>query len=301
MEQMNILIICRTDWGGVSFELFKAINKNTNHNAIQIVSTPHPYGYDFDSLLSEYTKEEFKSVLELSDFVLVSASDYDFKPYGLEIPNPKGIYHVGTAYRTKPDFFKKHVHPDFDIVFAGKDTILEDKIKSLNATIDTNKYKFKGKNLIEPIKIGHSPSNRNTKNTNIFIKGVELLKQKYEIDFDLIENVNITESIKRKEDLHFLFDQIANYNIPNKGYYGYGIVSIEAACFGDVILGRCNIPDVPILNVQNEKDIFCVIDDIINNDNFDLNSNQTRAWVEREHSYEAVSKKFINDIKEVIK
>ncbi len=74
------------------------------------------------------------------------------------------------------------------------------------------------------IRIGHAPTNRAAKGSNVIIPIVKELEQNYSVKLILIENLSYQEALKRKSECHIFIDQI--------GDLGYGINSLEALAMG---------------------------------------------------------------------
>ena len=75
--------------------------------------------------------------------------------------------------------------------------------------------------------IGHAPTNRRAKGSDIIINAVKELQQEYpHIELDLIEGVPYKEALERKSRCTLFIDQIGNL--------GYGINSIESLGMGIV-------------------------------------------------------------------
>jgi len=70
------------------------------------------------------------------------------------------------------------------------------------------------------VRIGHAPTNRAAKGSDVIIREIGKLQKKYDIQLDLIENVSYEESLRRKAECDLFVDQI--------GELGYGINSLEA-------------------------------------------------------------------------
>jgi glycosyltransferase involved in cell wall biosynthesis len=109
------------------------------------------------------------------------------------------------------------------------------------------------------IKIVHTPSEREVKKTCVFIKAVDALKQKYDIELMLIENLPYKECLKLKREAHISFDNIE--------FGSYAGCSIEAFCheqpslvyLNEVSLEQINIVsneigiEAPFINVGGPK------------------------------------------------
>jgi len=89
---------------------------------------------------------------------------------------------------------------------------------------DASKFKpllYRDENII---RIGHAPTNRAAKGSDVIIPAVKELEQNYPVKLILIENLPYQEALKRKAECHIFIDQI--------GDLGYGINSLEALAMG---------------------------------------------------------------------
>jgi len=111
------------------------------------------------------------------------------------------------------------------------------------------------------IVIGHAPTNRAAKGSDIIINAIERLKNKYSyVDIDLIEGMLYKEALERKSMCDIFIDQIGNL--------GYGINSIESLAMGSVTCSSLApgfkeaFPDHPFIEID-AGNIEEKIDDLI--------------------------------------
>ncbi|MBN1466222.1 glycosyltransferase [candidate division KSB1 bacterium] len=76
----------------------------------------------------------------------------------------------------------------------------------------------------KPVRIGHAPTNRGAKGSDIIIPILQELAQKYNVEIELIEGLPYREALARKSRCDIFVDQI--------GDLGYGINSLEAMAMG---------------------------------------------------------------------
>lgn len=76
----------------------------------------------------------------------------------------------------------------------------------------------------EPVRIGHAPSNRALKGTDIILEILEKLKKDFSFETVLIENLSHEEALILKNSCTLFIDQISDL--------GYGINSIESLAMG---------------------------------------------------------------------
>ncbi|MBC7186762.1 MAG: glycosyltransferase [Calditrichaeota bacterium] len=75
-----------------------------------------------------------------------------------------------------------------------------------------------------PLRIGHAPTSRKAKGSDIIIPVIASLAAEYGVEMVLIENLPYKEAIRRKADCDIFVDQL--------GDLGYGINSLEALAMG---------------------------------------------------------------------
>ena len=75
-----------------------------------------------------------------------------------------------------------------------------------------------------PVRIGHAPTNRAAKGSDIIIPILNELASRYNVEIELIEGLTYQEALRRKRSCDIFVDQI--------GDLGYGINSLEAMAMG---------------------------------------------------------------------
>jgi hypothetical protein len=255
-----------------------------------------------DSILHWNSKEKFKNA-------------YPGRAYpGLVVPVDKPV-----VITTIGSFFRRHVDPcapggisrsrdSLEVVAAHTNARTVDTpdlnypefdAQWLPFTLDTKSVKnrwLSGDHSI-PL-IGHSPSLRSRKGTDsIFLPALEILKARgIKFELDIIENTSYLDSLKRKKNLSFFFDQCGI------GWYGcslteatqYGIPSM--AWLSDHSLNQMKPEDrdVPVVSyVPTAQGCADAIINILESD-MEALSRKTKEWTDAVHSYEAVGTKLSN-------
>jgi len=312
-EHPFLLIIAYADWASLGLRLSKAINKYTNWNS-ECVS--HHSNVIHNPLTENEAKNNqqkynhIRKIMRYADVIIFFAGMVHYRPCDSYINKNAyiGVWHVGTDYRKRYDLFINEVHPYIDLICVGKGfRNTEKNVIVLPALLDVDSYKVQ-KRKSKKIIIGHSPTSRLKKHTDILIDAMKDLKKKFgnNIDFDIIENVSNNECLKRKRRCHIFFDQIVNtelsYSQLPREIPMYGVSLLEAAAFGLVCMSHANFPDTPLICVKNKEDIVKIVSYLFNNrDKMKEISKKTREWVVKEHSYENVAKRFIFDVEKRIK
>ena len=153
--------------------------------------------------------------------------------------------------------------------------------------------KYPNKNNKRPLVI-HSPSARICKGSEFVIKAVEKLKETYDFDFKLIENIPRTEALNLMSECDIFIDQLI--------LGSYGLASIEAMSFGKPVI--CFImPEVyeaglpgecPIINA-NPDNLLNSLELIISNGHMRNEiGKKGRLFVEQYHDVDVVSRELIN-------
>lgn len=123
----------------------------------------------------------------------------------------------------------------------------------IRMAIDISKFDFIGcENRGEIIKIVHAPTHREKKGTKYVLSVIDrLLKEKYNIDFILVENKTIDEVKEICKDADIIIDQLL--------LESYGVFFIENLAFGKPVLCRIDekmmkyYPDLPILRTDPDN------------------------------------------------
>ncbi len=90
--------------------------------------------------------------------------------------------------------------------------------------IDLSQFTVKKNRVGDKIRIGHAPTSRQAKGSDIIISHIRTLEKKLPVQLILIEGLSYLEAIDLKQSCHLFIDQIGNL--------GYGMNSIEALAMG---------------------------------------------------------------------
>jgi hypothetical protein len=142
------------------------------------------------------------------------------------------------------------------------------------------------------LRIGHSPTNRAAKGTDVILRQLSLLRDRFPLEIVLIEKLPQDEALSLKSTCDLFVDQI--------GELGYGVSGVESMAMGiptaaeilpdfEAVLG-----DHPIINVSSgsiaEKLTPYLQSERLRRER----GEQGRAWVERVHDPAAVASKLLN-------
>jgi len=129
--------------------------------------------------------------------------------------------------------------------------------------------------------IGHAPTNRAAKGSDVIIPVVKQLEEKYPVKLVLIENLPYEQALEQKSKCHIFIDQI--------GDLGYGINSLESLAMG---IPTCSCladgfeekyPDHPFIVIQ-ESNLKQRLTCLINDKSLRFNKGRKgRDWVLKHH------------------
>lgn len=131
------------------------------------------------------------------------------------------------------------------------------------------------------IRIGHAPTNRAAKGSDVIISVLKKMAAKYPLEIVLIENLPYQQALKLKSTCHIFIDQI--------GDLGYGINGLEALAMG---IPTCSClaegfaekyPDQPFVEINGENMEEKVAELVINADFRRKMGLQGRKWVIEHH------------------
>ena len=238
---MNILMIAINDPAGTAIAFTKAINKYTEHTC-RLITKEIRYNFMFEKdlhlpWLDADGLDEVEELLRTSDvFHFHMTADENLK-LGPLIP--------ADYIKGKLIVHHHHGHPDF----RGNPEKYRNKYKKLGrwnllvSTPDLLKLLPEAKwqpNLVPiddllytpleekpdaPVVICHSPTRKELKNTEEFLKAVSELKgtSAVPVEIRLIENTPHRECLRLKRESHFLFDHMQGY---------FGVSSLEGLSQG---------------------------------------------------------------------
>ncbi len=238
---MKLLMITINDPAGTAINFTKAINKYTEHSC-RLITKEIRYNFMFEKDIHIpwiKTKEEWDEV----EYLLKDSDIFHFHMTADE-EIELGPFKVKDYIKDKIIVHHHHGHPDF----RSNPQKYREKYKRkkrkklLVSTPDLLKLLPGAKwqpNVIPihqklytpqedkpsfPVRICHSPTKKELKNTDLFIKVVnEIICQGINIEVDLIEHTVHKECLKRKRRSHILFDHLQGY---------FGVSSLEGLSQG---------------------------------------------------------------------
>jgi glycosyltransferase involved in cell wall biosynthesis len=170
---------------------------------------------------------------------------------------------------------------DLNITVEYDHLKLHPKIHHIFFPFDTQKFKPLPYPDDEILRIGHAPTNRAAKGSDVIIPTVKELEQNYPIKLILIENLPYQEALKRKTECHIFIDQI--------GDLGYGINSLESLAMG---IPTCSClaagfdeqyPDHPFIVIDSQNLKYRLISLIEDKELRIKQGEEGREWVKKFH------------------
>ncbi|MDO7976080.1 glycosyltransferase [Oceanotoga teriensis] len=182
---------------------------------------------------------------------------------------------------------------DYELAYYVKDYF--ENIFYYRVGIDVNKYNFIGVNILnkDKITIVHAPTSQNVKGTSYIMKAIDNLKNKYNIEFILVEGMKHEKAVEIYKKADLIIDQIL--------LGSYGVFAVESMAMGKPVICwisdymKEKYPDDLPLIIANPDTIQNKIEYIIKNKEL-LNdiSRKSRKYVEKYHDMDIVSEDILD-------
>lgn len=297
-------------------QFFQHKEKFQDFDVVQLINES-PLG-----ILPKYEREIISFLKENNRklFLLSCGTDYTSVKYAFEKKFRYSIFNpLFEGKVSEKEFFPalKYLKPEYkdlhDFVFANVDGIIasdldydiplqgNEKYLGLIANpANTEKLKFETISSEGKIIIFHGINRANyfKKGNDYFDAALEKLQQKYDekVEVITVENIPYSEYIEKYNSAHILLDQVFAYD------QGYN--ALEAMAKGKVVftgaetefLERYNLmeDEVCINALPNVYYLFGKLEDLIlNPEKLTAISSNARAFIEREHHYISIAKKYL--------
>ena len=301
----NILLFSVFDNGNQMQHLAEALRKYTEHNAIHINVQQSYLDYDADVKLQDIT--DYKKFRELIDevarcdfFMFSEVLPADVKDVLDRLQVYDRIKRSNTIIRTAGSY--RTLNPDKLLLawirenwmFAGPyaDWYISGRIGRM-APVD---YICPVDKIQDPqpindvIRVCFSPT-RAEKGTDAFNRVMDKITAKYDqVEKVLISGMSWKESIELKATCQITFDQFMLNHYANS--------SIESMYLGHTVLSdigpwcRMIHPDLPVISVKNENELYSNLVDVIENEELDRIGAEGRRYVLKHHHPEVVAKQW---------
>ncbi len=242
---MKILMLAVNDPAGTGIQFCRAVNRHSGHSCrIATLETRYTHGWEKDLHVPDLNADgldELGDLLRQSDilhFHMTCDEHVRFGPYlPAEFLQGKAVvhhHHGHHDFRSDPDSFRAKYRRlgRGNLLVSTPDLrkLLPEAYWMPNLVpIDDPLFrpadvKFDG----VPLRVAHSPTRKDLKNTDDFTAAVdELARKGIRLDVDLIDDVPNSECLERKRNCHVLFDHMQGY---------YGVSSLEGLSQGLAVI-----------------------------------------------------------------
>lgn len=197
--------------------------------------------------------------------------------------------YTGSDLRTRGVIPEIDAISDLNVTLEWDHLDLHPHLQHVLFPFETERFELRLERTGDIVKIGHAPTNRLAKGSDLIIATIGELASEYPVELVLIENLPYAESIKRKAVCHIFVDQL--------GALGYGLNSLEALAMG---IPTCSCltkkfqechPDHPFCAVD-ELNLKATLAELINQPQSRREIGaKGRAWVKAHHDSKSVARK----------
>ena len=303
---MKILVVGKGDWSGAGYQLMKAINETTNHEARAISFTqPGSYTkYDYDIIDPGF--DELRKWWNWADVVNIHDNAEDIFPIDVDVKPVIETYH-GSWYRSDPEKINKLARNrgriqtclTQDLALFGPRLHVR-AVEDLSPEYDKDTEKFI---------VFHSPTNRKLKGTDWLIEELQPLVDDGVIDLQVFEKGTNAECMAAKSRASLFIDQS-----PAGVSTGFGTNALEAWSLGipvitdmnsdvySVLEARIGEGNVPFASVDScELSFVDLVNKFVSDDAFrEEYIDKGRDYIKRFHSNSVVAEEFVSICSEAI-
>lgn len=212
------------------------------------------------------------------------------------------LKYLKPEYRNLHDFVFENVDGviasdlDYDIPLQGNKKYLG----LIPNPVNTKKLKFKSINIEAKIVIFHGINRANyfKKGNDYFEAALEKIQQKYpsKVEVITVENIPYAEYIEKYNSAHILLDQVFAFD------QGYN--ALEAMAKGKVVFTGAETEFLELYNLREDEVCINALPDvdylfekmehlILNPEILNSISTKARAFIEKEHDYISIAKKYL--------
>ncbi len=172
---------------------------------------------------------------------------------------------------------------------------LHPDINHIHFPVDLSKFQPVTLREKKSVVIGHAPSNRAAKGTNLILSVLNELKKRFSLEVKLIENLSHKDALMEKRKCDIFIDQVSEL--------GYGVNALEAISMGIPVCTslpdgfNSKYPGHPYIEINKEiinESLAGVIRD------FGLRKDigkKSRLWAEKQHSHLKIAEEIHSLIK----
>jgi hypothetical protein len=214
----------------------------------------------------------------------------ELKKRGLKII----AYYCGSDLRSRGIIETVDSLADFRFTFEYDHTLLDSSLPFIFAPFQLPQMVNATDHRSDKIRIGHAPTKRAIKGTDIILDRLNKLKQNYPVEIILIENQPYAKALSLKKSCDVFIDSI--------GEIGYGINSLESMAMGIPTAVEI-LPDLelqlgahPLINISantiEEKIIPFIESDRLREEV----SEKSKIWVQQMHNPINIASTILNNI-----
>ena len=214
----------------------------------------------------------------------------ELKQCGLKIV----VYYCGSDLRSRGIIEAVDSIADYRFTFEFDHTLLDRTLPFLFAPFQPPQVVNASNQKGDKIRIGHAPTKRAIKGTDIILDRLEKLKQKYPVEIILIENQPYSKAIRLKASCDIFIDSI--------GEIGYGINSLESLSMGIPTAVEI-LPDLelllgahPLINISADNIEVKLIPFIENSKLRAEVGEKSKLWVRYLHNPVKIARTILNNI-----
>lgn len=215
----------------------------------------------------------------------------ELKSQGLKVM----ITYCGSDFRSRGPIPVIEQLADYRLTFEHDHQILDPTLDFYFAPYSFPDYYTINSSLKrETLKIGHAPTSRMVKGTDLILETLTEIKKDYPIEIILIENKPHKEALALKESCSIFIDNI--------GEIGYGINSLESLYMGIPTAVQIMadleklIPDHPFINI-NKNNIKAKLIEVIKSSKLrDQYAAKGKQWVLKYHNSDNITKTLLEKI-----
>ncbi|QJB56329.1 glycosyltransferase family 4 protein [Pseudodesulfovibrio sp. zrk46] len=247
---MNILMFAINDPAGTAIQFCKAINRHSDHEArLVTLETRYTHSWEKDLHVPDLGPdglEEIRILMDKADVFHFHMTCDEHQPFGPHLPADhmagKHIvhhHHGHHDFRSNPESFRTK-YKDLgrtnllvstpDLMKKLPEARWQPNLVPINEPLFTPMWgRFDDR---EKLKVCHSPTRKDLKNTDEFEAAVRRLgRERIHLDVDMIDDVPNDECLARKRRCHVLFDHMQGY---------YGVSSLEGLSQGLAVIAGLN-------------------------------------------------------------
>jgi hypothetical protein len=254
---MNVVVMTDIDIAGQLSYLWRGLNRFTPFKTRYICLQKTYLDYPTDIVPMQGMEQEISDAIDTAEFFIFGRTIYDlpFHPFGDRLNrNNHLVVCYGSETRLMPEkYLYKYLRDDLMIV-TSIDYTSSSRVgfSAQHMPIMYNPEDIPEKKPPNDgkIRISHTPTNRQIKQTDLFLKAAEELKKEYPIETVLIEGKPWKECLQLKRQAEINYEQMA--------IGSYGMAAVESWAMEQAVIGRLNNwvrsihPDAPIIDATPE-------------------------------------------------